>query len=105
MTSSIGVALLTVGSVCLVVGAIAWRLPVPKPVGVIAGVSAALPENNAFGSGLMLFATVPNHRNPPLPKVFGCQVLKAGEGQIEALALRLPELVGSRIVDGAALTV
>jgi len=104
VTSYVGAALLILGSIGLVVGVIAWRIPAPKPVRVTAAVLAELPSSNVFGSGVTLFATVPDHRNPPLPRVFGCTVSKADEAPIEALARPTPELVGSRVVDGAALT-
>lgn len=100
----IGTALLIAGAMCLATGAIAWRLPAPEPVRVTAAVPVALPNSSVFDSGVTLFATVPDHRNPPAPQAFGCQVSAAGDAPIAALARPIPELVGSRVVDGAALT-
>jgi hypothetical protein len=100
----IGTALLIAGVMCLAVGAIAWRLPAPAPVKVTAVVPAVLPGNSVFDAGVTLFATVPDHRNPPVPAAFGCRVSTSGDTPTKALAKPVPELVGSRVVDGAALT-
>jgi len=100
----VGTALLIAGAVCLAVGAIAWRLPAPEPVRVTAAVPAALPNSSVFDSGVTLFATVPDHRNPPAPQAFGCHVSAVGDPPTTVLAKPIPELVGSRVVDGAALT-
>jgi hypothetical protein len=65
---------------------------------------ANLPSTSFFSSGVTLFAAVPDHRNPPLPPVFGCRVSPVGGATTKALAKPVPELVGSRVVEGAALT-
>lgn len=100
----IGTALMIAGTMSLAVGAIAWRLPAPAPVRVTAASPAALPTGSIFDSGVTLFAAVPDHRNPPAPQAFGCQVSTVGNPSRTVLAKPVPELVGSRVVDGAALT-
>jgi hypothetical protein len=100
----VSTALLTVGTIALAVGAIAWRIPAPEPVKVIAAVGAVLPATSAFDAGVTLFANVPDHRNPPVPRAFGCRVFIAGGAPVEILTEPIPDLVGSRVVDGAALT-
>jgi hypothetical protein len=104
LSSYIGLGLLSVGAMCLLVGAIAWRIPPPAPVRVNVAVRAALPNSSVFDSGVTLFADVPDHRNPPAPDAFGCTVLDGGGGATRASAKPIPELVGSRVVQGAALT-
>jgi hypothetical protein len=60
-----------------------WRIPAPKPVRVTVAVLADLPSSSVFGSGVTLFAAVPDHRNPPSPRVFGCTVSKWDDAPIE----------------------
>jgi len=100
----IGTALLTAGAISLGVGAFAWRIPEPAPVKVSSAVSAALPKTSIFDSGVTLFASVPDHRNPPAPLAFGCTVSVAGAPSTRALIRPIPEFVGSRVVDNTALT-
>jgi hypothetical protein len=100
----IGTALLIAGVMCLLVGAIAWRIPAPAPTKVTSSVPTVLPSNSIFDAGVTLFANVPDHRNPPGPAAFGCRVSSVGDAPSKALAKPIPELVGSRVVDGAALT-
>jgi hypothetical protein len=100
----IGTALLIAGAISLAVGVFAWRIPAPSPVKVTAAVSAALPKTSVFDSGVTLFATVPDHRNPPAPLAFGCTVSAPGVSSTRVLVKPVPELVGSRVVDNMALT-
>lgn len=100
----IGTALLISGATGLAVGAIAWRIPAPTPVKVAAAVPVGLPDNSIFDSGVTLFAAVPDHRNPPVPRGFGCRVSAVGDPPTGAVDRPVPEFVGSRVVDGAALT-
>lgn len=104
LSSYIGLALLSIGVLSLLVGAIAWRIPPPGPVRITAAVRAALPNSSVFDSGVTVFAAVPDHRNPPAPRAFGCTVTDAGDKAITASATPIPERVGSRVVEGAALT-
>jgi hypothetical protein len=100
----IGTALVIAGAISLGVGAFAWRVPAPEPVKVTSAVSAALPKTSMFDSGVTLFAAVPDHRNPPAPSTFGCRVSSEGAPATGALVKPIPELVGSRVVEVAALT-
>lgn len=104
VSAFISVALLIAGAVCLILGAVAWRTPAPLPVKVRSAVSALLPSTSTFDSGVTLFATVPDHRNPPAPPDFGCRVSNGGDKPADAVTHPVPEVVGSRVVDGAALT-
>jgi hypothetical protein len=99
-----GTALLIAGAILLTVGAISWRTAAPVPVRVPFVVGAVLPNTSVFGSGVTIFAAVPDHRNPPAPQAFGCRVSVAGGPSTAARVKPIPELVGSRVVDGAALT-
>jgi hypothetical protein len=99
-----GTSLIIAGVMCLAVGAFAWRLPAPEPVRVTAAVAAVLPDSTVFDSGVTLFANVPDHRNPPSPAAFGCRVSSTGDPLNKALVRPIPERVGSRVLDGAALT-
>jgi len=99
-----GTALVIAGVVCLVVGAVAWQIPAPEPVRISAAAAAALPHSTVFDSGVTLFAAVPDHRNPPAAQAFGCRVSTAGETPTAASGQPILELVGSRVVEGAALT-
>jgi hypothetical protein len=104
LNAYLGIALLSAGAVGLVVGAIAWRIPPPEPVRITAAVRAALPDTSIFDSGVTLFATVPDHRNPPVPRAFGCNVSDPGGATARAGVTPIAELVGSRVIEGAALT-
>jgi hypothetical protein len=99
-----GTALLIAGAVCLGIGAFAWRIPAPLPVQVTPSVRTVLPKTSVFDSGVTLFATVPDHRNPPAPLAFGCNVSVAGAPSTRVVTKPIPELVGSRVVDSTALT-
>jgi hypothetical protein len=99
----LGFALVSLGVVSLVIGAIAWRIPAPEPVRVTAAVHTALPNSSIFDSGVTLFAVVPDHRNPPAPRAFGCTVSHPGAATRVSVK-PIPELVGSRVVEGKALT-
>ncbi len=100
----IGTALLVAGAICLGVGIFAWRVLPPPPVKVTTAVLTTLPSTSIFDSGVTLFAAVPDHRNPPAPRALGCRLLAGGGPSTEALTRPVPELVGSRVVDGTALT-
>lgn len=100
----IGTTLAIAGFLCLAVGTIAWQLPGPQPVPVTASAAALLPGSTAFDAGVTLFAEVPDHRNPPAPTAFGCRVSIAGGAPVNAGRKPVPERVGSRVVNGAALT-
>jgi ABC-type proline/glycine betaine transport system permease subunit len=100
----IGTTLLIAAAICLGVGIFAWRVPPPQPVKVTASVLTTLPSTSIFDSGVTLFAAVPDHRNPPAPLALGCSLSAAGGPSTDALIRPVPELVGSRVVDGTALT-
>jgi hypothetical protein len=100
----VGTALLIAGAISLGVGAFAWQIPAPLPVKVTSAVSAALPKTSMFDSGVTLFAAVPDHRNPPAPLAFGCNVSAADAPPTRVLTRPIPEFVGSRVVDNTALT-
>jgi len=104
LNSYISLVLLSIGGVCLLVGAIAWQIAPPSPVRVDAAVPTALPNSSIFDSGVTLFATVPDHRNPPGPSAFGCRMLGPDDAPTRASVEPVPEMVGSRVVEGAALT-
>jgi hypothetical protein len=99
-----GITLLIAGAICLGIGAFAWRMPAPLPVQVTPAVRTVLPKTSMFDSGVTLFAAVPDHRNPPAPLAFGCNVSVAGTPSTRVLVKPIPELVGSRVVDSTALT-
>lgn len=104
MTFFTGASLIIAGAICLAVGAFAWQLPTPEPVRVTAAVPAVLPNSSVFDSGVTLFANVPDHRNPPARRAFGCRVSSPDKAPAEALVRPVPELVGSRVLGGLALT-
>jgi hypothetical protein len=104
VSSFIGTVLLIAGAISLGVGVFAWRIPAPQPVRVTAAVTTLLPKTSIFDSGVTLFATVPDHRNPPAPLAFGCRLSAAGGRSTKALSKPIPEFVGSRVLDSAALT-